>query len=126
FCASNLSDSLASGMAKRTAQKREDRRDSAPRQEDSIFSSRERKLATASPSGGGRDACATATFERPDLLILVGLVIVTFGIYAQVIGHHFTNFDDAPYITENSMVNRGVTPAGLAWAFTTFHAAYWH
>ena len=103
-------------MAKRTAQKREDRRDSAPRQEDSIFSSRERK----------RDACATATFERPDLLILLGLVIVTFGIYAQVIGHHFTNFDDAPYITENSMVNRGVTPAGLAWAFTTFHAAYWH
>jgi protein O-mannosyl-transferase len=103
-------------MAKRTAQKREDRRDSAPRQEDSIFSSRERK----------RDACATATFERPDLLILLGLVIVTFGIYAQVIGHHFTNFDDAPYITENSMVNRGVTPAGLAWAFTTFHGAYWH
>ncbi len=113
-------------MAKRTAQKREDRRDSAPRQEDSIFSSRERKLARASPSGGGRDACATATFERPDLLILLGLVIVTFGIYAQVIGHHFTNLDDAPYITENSMVNRGVTPAGLAWAFTTFHAAYWH
>src|SRR5439155_23369275 len=66
------------------------------------------------------------TFKRPDLLILLGLVIVTFGIYAQVIGHHFTNFDDAPYITENSMVNRGVTPAGLAWAFTTFHAAYWH
>src|SRR6266550_43251 len=66
------------------------------------------------------------TLERADVLILVGLVIVTFGIYAQVIGHHFTNFDDAPYITENSMVNRGVTPAGLAWAFTTFHAAYWH
>jgi tetratricopeptide (TPR) repeat protein len=103
-------------MAKRTAQKREDRRGSAPRQEDSIFSSRERK----------RDACATATFEPPDLLILLGLVIVSFGIYAQVIGHHFTNFDDVSYITENSMVNRGVTPAGLAWAFTTFHAAYWH
>ena len=24
------------------------------------------------------------------------------------------------------MVNRGVTRAGLAWAFTTFHAANWH
>src|SRR5215470_14398575 len=42
-------DSLATGMAKRTAQKRKDRRDSGLRQEDSIFSSRERK----------RDACAT-------------------------------------------------------------------
>ena len=113
-------------MAKRTAQKREDRRDSAPREGDSIISSSERKLATASPSGGGRDACATATFERPDLLILVGLAVVTFGIYAQVIGHQFITFDDDSYIKENPVVNRGVTLAGLAWAFTTFHQANWH
>src|SRR5438552_10446874 len=59
-------------------------------------------------------------------LIAAGLAVMTFGIYAQVIGHHFTNFDDDSYIKENSMVNRGVTPAGLAWAFTTFHGAYWH
>ena len=97
-------------MAKRTAQKRKDRRDSAPRQEDSIFSSRERKLATASPSGGGRDArtragkqCATATFGRPDLLILVGLAVVTFGIYAQVIRHQFITLDDPTYIQENAL-----------------------
>ncbi len=103
-------------MAKRIAQKRKDRRDSAPRQEDSIFSSRERK----------RDSCATATFERPDLLILLGLAIVTFGIYAQVIGHRFITLDDPTYIQDNPMVNRGVTLAGLAWAFTTFYAGNWH
>src|SRR6266446_4431588 len=66
------------------------------------------------------------TFERPDLLILLGLAIITFGIYAQVIGHHFITFDDPTYIQENPMVNRGVTLAGLAWAFTTFHAGNWH
>src|SRR5437764_532845 len=66
------------------------------------------------------------TFERPDLLILLGLAIVTFGIYAQVIGHRFTNYDEFGYITENSMVNRGVTLGGLAWAFTTLHAGNWH
>jgi len=66
------------------------------------------------------------TFERPDLLILLGLVIVTFGIYAQVIGHRFITFDDPTYIQENPMVNRGVTLAGLAWAFTTFYAGNWH
>jgi tetratricopeptide (TPR) repeat protein len=66
------------------------------------------------------------TFERPDLLILFGLAIVTFGIYAQVIGHHFITLDDPAYITENSMVNRGVTLDGLAWAFTTFYFGYWH
>src|SRR5438876_6402837 len=113
-------------MAKQTAKKREDRRVSAPQQEGSSFSSRERKLATASPSGGGRDACATITFERPDVLILLGLAVVTFGIYAQVIGHHFITFDDPTYIQDNPMVNRGVTPGGLAWAFTTFHAGNWH
>src|ERR1700747_879173 len=103
-------------MAKRTAQKQKDRRVAATRQEDSIFSSRERK----------RDAFATTTFERPDLLILLGLAVVTFGIYAQVIGHHFITFDDPTYIQENPMVNRGVTLAGLAWAFTTFNAGNWH
>ena len=66
------------------------------------------------------------TFERPDLLILLGLAIVTFGIYAQVIGHRFITFDDPTYIQENPMVNRGVTLAGLAWAFTTFYAGNWH
>jgi len=66
------------------------------------------------------------TFERPDLLILVGLTIVTFGIYAQVIGHRFITFDDPTYIHDNPMVNRGVTLAGLAWAFTTFYAGNWH
>jgi len=66
------------------------------------------------------------TFERPDLLILLGLVIVTFGIYAQLIGHHFITFDDPTYIQDNPMVNRGVTLAGVAWAFTTFHQANWH
>ena len=66
------------------------------------------------------------TFGRPDLLILLGLAVVTFGIYAQVIGHQFITLDDPTYIQENPMVNRGVTLAGLAWAFTTFHAANWH
>src|SRR6478672_11209915 len=113
-------------MAKQTAQKQKDRRVAAPRPEDSISSSRERKLATASPSGGGRDACAATTFERPDLLIVLGLAVVTFGIYAQLIGHRFITFDDPTYIQENPMVNRGVTLAGLGWAFTTFYAGNWH
>src|SRR5882762_1574139 len=66
------------------------------------------------------------TFGRPDLLILLGLAVMTFAIYAQVIGHQFITLDDDSYIRENPMVNRGVTLAGLAWAFTTFHAANWH
>src|SRR6476469_7184233 len=64
--------------------------------------------------------------NRSDLVILLGLVVMTLGIYAQVIGHQFITLDDPTYIRENPNVNRGVTLAGLAWAFTTFHAANWH
>jgi tetratricopeptide (TPR) repeat protein len=66
------------------------------------------------------------TLERADVLILLGLAVVTFGIYAQVVGHRFITLDDPTYIQDNRMVNRGVTLAGLAWAFTTFYAGNWH
>jgi Flp pilus assembly protein TadD len=59
-------------------------------------------------------------------LIATGLAITTFGIYAQVIGHHFITIDDLSYIEENPTVNRGVTLGGLAWAFSTFHQGNWH
>ena len=64
--------------------------------------------------------------KRSDLAILLGLAVMTFGIYAQVIGHQFITLDDPTYIRENPNVNRGVTLAGLAWAFTTFDVANWH
>src|ERR1700726_4056045 len=95
-------------MAKRTAQKRK---------------------AGSPPAANKRSAAPVrhaTTFGRPDLLILLGLAVITFGIYAQVIGHQFIALDDPTYIQENPMVNRGVTRAGLAWAFTTFHATNWH
>src|SRR6266513_3295272 len=82
--------------------------------------------AANGPTPKGFEVSHVTTFERPDLLILLGLAVVTFGIYAQVIGHRFTNYDEFGYITENSMVNRGVTLGGLAWAFTTLHAENWH
>jgi protein O-mannosyl-transferase len=95
-------------MTKRTAQKRK-----AP----GFTAANRRKAVPLSHA---------ATFGRPDLLILLGLAVMTFAIYAQVVGHQFITLDDPTYIQENSMVNRGVTRAGLAWAFTTFHATNWH
>jgi len=65
-------------------------------------------------------------FGRTEIAIAAALAIVTFAIYAQVIGHQFITLDDPTYIQENPMVNRGVTLAGVAWAFTTFHATNWH
>jgi Flp pilus assembly protein TadD len=72
------------------------------------------------------DHSEAALFGRVNSLIAAALAIVTLAIYAQVIGHQFITLDDPTYIQENSMVNRGVTRAGLAWAFTTFYATNWH
>jgi protein O-mannosyl-transferase len=95
-------------MAKRTARKRKTARVAAAKKQRVIPVSHSTRL------------------ERPDVFILLGLAAITFSIYAQVIGHHFITLDDPTYIQENPMVNRGITGAGIAWAFTTFYAANWH
>jgi protein O-mannosyl-transferase len=82
------------------------------------------RLAHKSPVAAG--PCDTALLSRVNFLIAAALSVVTFAIYAQVIGHQFISLDDPTYIQENPMVNRGVTGAGLTWAFTTFYAANWH
>src|SRR6266705_2772317 len=68
----------------------------------------------------------STTFGRPDLLMLLGLAAMTFAIYVQVISHQFISLDDDAYIKENAMVNRGVTLAGVTWAFSTFYQGNWH
>jgi tetratricopeptide (TPR) repeat protein len=59
-------------------------------------------------------------------LIAAALAIATLAVYGQVISHQFITLDDDLYIRDNPMVNRGLTLNGMAWAFTTFHAANWH
>lgn len=89
----------------------------------------QKRRAVGSIVAKGRSAPAlrhTSRLGRPDIIIFFALAAVTFAFYAQVIGHQFITLDDPTYIQENPMVNSGVTLAGLAWAFTTFHADNWH
>jgi tetratricopeptide (TPR) repeat protein len=64
--------------------------------------------------------------DRNKLLIALLLVAATIAVYGQVAGHRFVNLDDNIYVTENPYVVQGLTPAGILWAFTTFHADFWH
>ena len=66
------------------------------------------------PEGGWRLSLAAA-----------GLVAAVAWIYWPVVGHDFVKFDDHHYILE-SPVRDGLTPAGVAWAFTAFHSGNWH
>jgi tetratricopeptide (TPR) repeat protein len=62
---------------------------------------------------------------RQALLSLL-LVAVTLTAYWPVHQAGFTDFDDDVYVTDNPQVLRGLTGAGIGWAFTTFHGCNWH
>ena len=54
------------------------------------------------------------------------LLLAVAVVFGQTLKHGFINFDDGPYVYENPHVTRGLTADGIAWAFTTTHAANWH
>ena len=62
-----------------------------------------------------------------DLKIALLLIVTTLLIFARVGGYELTLYDDNLYVTENQMVQGGLSWSGLASAFsTTQAAAYWH
>ena len=54
------------------------------------------------------------------------LAAATLALYLPVAWFSFVVYDDGLYVTENPMVQAGVTWAGLKYAFTTMAIANWH
>lgn len=54
------------------------------------------------------------------------LALVTLVVYLPAARDGFIVLDDGDYVSENRMVQGGLTWAGVKWAFTTFHASNWH
>src|SRR5882724_3781515 len=63
--------------------------------------------------------------SRPRLIALL-LAFITLVAYLPVTRHGFLNYDDDDYVTNNPVVQNGLTFAGVKWAFTTSHASNWH
>ena len=61
---------------------------------------------------------------RPRFIALL-LVLGTLAVYLPVVHHGFTLYDDSDYVTENPVVEDGLTWAGVKWAFG-WHACNWH
>ena len=72
-------------------------------------------------SGTGIDGL----MSRPGFICLV-LAFITFATFWPVTSCEFINFDDPDYVTSNAHVQEGLTPGGLAWAFTTGWTNNWH
>jgi protein O-mannosyl-transferase len=60
------------------------------------------------------------------LMISFFLTIAALAAFWQVAQCDFINYDDSDYVTENRVVQSGVTAGGIRWAFTTYHASNWH
>ncbi len=63
---------------------------------------------------------------RATLGAALALAAGTLGLYAQVAGFEFIRFDDSRYVTDNLVVQRGLSWDGVAWAFGSLHASNWH
>ena len=66
-----------------------------------------------------------AAKARPRLIGLL-LALITLLVYLPAARDGFVNYDDQDYVTENPVVQKGLTWAGIKWAFTTGHASNWH
>ncbi|MDI6743415.1 MAG: hypothetical protein QMD11_11840, partial [Smithella sp.] len=64
--------------------------------------------------------------NRQALIVYLMLLVVTFSVYWQVNEYDFVNFDDDGYVTENHVVQSGLTLDGLRWAFTTKYTGLWN
>jgi tetratricopeptide (TPR) repeat protein len=64
--------------------------------------------------------------RRKNLLITLLLIIATLVAYWQSGDHEFITYDDHEYVTENEVVQAGLTSEGVKWAFTTGHTGNWH
>lgn len=64
----------------------------------------------------------TRTVHFAMMILLAGLCAA---IFAQTTGFELTNLDDNLYVTDNPALERGLSPAGLRWAFTTRLGNLW-
>jgi len=67
--------------------------------------------------------------DRANLYRLgISLVIAaaTVAVFRDVVHYGFMFMDDYGYVLHNHAVNRGITPRGVAWAFTQYYMCNWH
>ena len=58
--------------------------------------------------------------------LALALALITAFSYAPIRHHEAIDLDDPGYVFDNPHVTAGLTSDGIAWAFTTGHAANWH
>jgi Flp pilus assembly protein TadD len=65
------------------------------------------------------------TNRLPRLVYLL-LIFATLVVFHRLPTHDFINLDDNLLVYENPQVLAGLSKEGAIWAFTQYHAEYWH
>ncbi|MEO6435751.1 MAG: tetratricopeptide repeat protein [Tepidisphaeraceae bacterium] len=60
---------------------------------------------------------------RADAWICAGLIALVLAVYLQTVDHDFLGYDDPFYVTDNPIVQRGLTWEGVRWAFSRSYEA---
>ena len=60
------------------------------------------------------------------IAIYVALVLITLGVFGQVIHHDFVNYDDDLYVYNAPLISGGLTTSGIVASFAHQHARNWH
>lgn len=67
------------------------------------------------------------TTTKPALAaICAALAAAALAAYFGALANGFVGYDDEGYVTDNAHVRQGLSPASVAWAFTTMDGANWH
>jgi protein O-mannosyl-transferase len=76
--------------------------------------------------GGAAGDRASSSPARATVLAVCGLLLLAVVlVFAQTLGHGFVNCDDPALIYQNPQLARGLTPSGIAWAFTNVDGYFW-
>ncbi|MBW1847872.1 MAG: tetratricopeptide repeat protein [Deltaproteobacteria bacterium] len=65
-------------------------------------------------------------YRHPQFKISIFLIFITLSVFWQLPSHDFVNIDDSVYVTKNPYIKEGLTISSIKWAFTSFHAEFWH
>jgi len=78
---------------------------------------------TSRPLRGDRALpCRAVSPIRQRMLLAALLAAGTLAVFAAVRGFDFVEYDDAIYVTQNPHLEKGLSQAGLRWAFTPYEA----
>ena len=65
--------------------------------------------------------------KRRSKIVAFLLVVVTAAIYSNVLSNDFDYYDDEPYITANTHIQKGLSWTSIKWAFTSIgYSDNWH